>query len=88
MGLFNVQEICARTRALGLGGKVTISHGFCLGGIADYGIAVGGPATLFTIPASGVPEAVAAHPPRKLVLFNGRIVARDGAVLPAPAPIA
>jgi len=57
-------------------------------GIADYGIAVGGPATLFTIPASGVPEAVAAHPPRKLVLFEGRIVARDGAVLPAPSPIA
>ena len=185
MGLFNVQEICARTRALGLGGKVTISHGFCLGditekkaagaaeamakagvalvthgagsltlpplemlraagvlvfagnddirdswspygtgdlleraaiigwkadfrrddqietafdlvsaagakalGIADYGVAVGGTATLFTIAASGVPEAVAAHPPRKLVLFEGQIVARDGAVLPAPAPIA
>src|SRR5271165_126897 len=185
MGLFNVQEICARTRALGLGGKVTISHGFCLGditekkaaaaaemmaeagvalvthgaggltlppleilraagvlvfagnddirdtwspygtgdlleraaiigwkgdfrrddqvetafdlvsaagakalGIADYGVEVGGTATLFTIPASGVPEAVAAHPPRKLVLFDGRIVARDGAVLSAPAPIA
>ena len=35
MGLFNVQEICARTRALGLGGKVTISHGFCLGMIAE-----------------------------------------------------
>jgi cytosine deaminase len=185
MGLFNVQEICARTRALGLGGKVTISHGFCLGqvterqagaaaelmattgvalvthgaggltlppvamlraagvlvfagnddirdtwspygtgdlleraaiigwkgdfrrddevdtafdlvsaagaralGIVDYGIAVGASATLFTIPASGVPEAVAAHPPRKLVLFNGKIVARDGVVLPAPTPIA
>ena len=185
MGLFNVQEICARTKALGLAGKVTISHGFCLGGITerkaaeaaatmadtgvalvthgaggltmpplemlrdagvlvfagnddirdtwspygtgdlleraamigwkgdfrrdeqvevafdlvsaagaralgigDYGIAVGGAATLFTIPASGIPEAVAAHPPRKLVLFEGRIVARDGAVLPAPAPIA
>jgi len=56
--------------------------------LKDYGIAVGGPATLFTIPASGVPEAVAAHPPRKLVLFDGRIVARDGAVLPAPSPIA
>ena len=56
-------------------------------GIADYGIAVGGLATLFTIPASGIPEAVAAHPPRKLELFDGRIVARDGAVLPAPAPI-
>ena len=35
MGLFNVQEICARTRALGLGGKVTISHGFCLGDITE-----------------------------------------------------
>jgi cytosine deaminase len=185
MGLFNVQEICARTRALALGGKVTISHGFCLGditekkaaaaaeamaeagvalathgaggltlppleilraagvlvfagnddirdtwspygtgdlleraaiigwkgdfrrddqvetafdlvsaagakalGIADYGVEVGSAATLFTIAASGVPEAVAAHPPRKLVLFDGRIVARDGAVLSAPAPIA
>ncbi len=33
MGLFNVQEICARTCALGLNGKVTISHGFCLGDI-------------------------------------------------------
>ena len=185
MGLFNVQEICVRTRALGLGGKVTISHAFCLGditekkaaaaaemmaeagvavvthgaggltlppleilraagvlgfagnddirdtwspygtgdlleraaiigwkgdfrrddqietafdlvsgagakalGIADYGVEVGGAATLFTIAASGVPEAVAAHPPRKLVLFDGRIVARDGAELPVPAPIA
>jgi cytosine/creatinine deaminase len=51
-------------------------------------VEVGGAATLFTIAASGVPEAIAAHPSRKLVLFDGRIVARDGAVLPAPAPIA
>src|SRR5258706_3077744 len=35
MGLFNVQEICARTKALGLGGRVTISHGFCLGSITE-----------------------------------------------------
>src|SRR5947207_1931071 len=35
MGLFNVQEICTRTNELGLGGKVTISHGFCLGGITE-----------------------------------------------------
>ncbi len=185
MGLFNVQEICARTKALGLGGKVTISHGFCLGqvterqagtaaemmaaagvslvthgagglplppvemlraagvlvfagnddirdtwspygtgdllervaiigwkgdfrrddqvetvfdlvstagakalGIADYGLAVGAPATLFTLAASGVPEAVAAHPTRSLVLFDGKIVARGGAALPAPIAIA
>jgi cytosine/creatinine deaminase len=185
MGLFNVQDICARTKALGLGGKVTISHGFCLGGITerkaaeaaetmaeagvalvthgagglilppietlraagvlvfagnddirdtwspygtadlleraaiigwkgdfrrdaqveiafdlisaagaqalgidDYGITIGAAANLFTIAASCVPEAVAAHPPRKLVLFEGNVVARDGSFLPAPVPIA
>jgi len=179
MGLFNVYEICARTKALGLGGKVTISHGFCLGdiperkaaaaadamaaagvalvthgaggltlpplemlrtagvlvfagnddirdtwspygtgdlleraaiigwkadfrrddqvntafelvsaagaqalGIENYGIAAGAAANLFTVSASCIAEAVAAHPPRKLVLFDGRIAARDGAYLP------
>jgi cytosine/adenosine deaminase-related metal-dependent hydrolase len=57
-------------------------------GIGDYGITVGGTSNLFTIAASCVAEAVAAHPPRKLVLFDGKIVARDGAALPIPAPIA
>ena len=37
------------------------------------GIAVGSAATLFAISACGIPEAVAAHPPRNVVLFNGRI---------------
>src|SRR6516162_2079723 len=184
MGLFNVQEICARTTALGLNGKVTISHGFCLGGITerkaaeaaemmakagvalvthgaggltmppiemlraagvlvfagnddirdtwspygigdlleraaiigwkgdfrrdaqvevafdlvsaagaqalgigDYGVRVGAAANLFTIAASCVPEAVAAHPPRKLVLFDGKVVARDGSFLARPISI-
>ena len=44
--------------------------------------------TFFTFPAGGVPEAVAAHPPRELLPFNGRIVARDGAWLPPPVLIA
>jgi len=176
MGLFNVQEICARTTAEGLQGRVTISHGFCLGGIAeskqaaaaalmaeagvalcthgaagwtmppvmllrragvtvfggnddvrdtwspygtgdmlerasvigwrldvrhdplleemfdvvsgagakalgaaDHGLRVGARADLFTLRASGIPEAVGAHPPRRLVLHAGRVVARDGA---------
>ncbi|HTZ35122.1 MAG TPA: hypothetical protein VMB84_03790, partial [Stellaceae bacterium] len=57
-------------------------------GVADYGIAIGAPATLFTIAASGVAEAVAVHAPRKLVLFDGRLVARDGAALPEPLPVA
>src|SRR5947207_9581595 len=185
MGLFNVQEICVRTKALGLGGKVTISHGFCLGGvterraaeaaetmaeagvalvthgaggltmppiemlraagvlvfagnddirdtwspygtgdlleraaiigwkgdfqrdgqvelafdlisaagaqalgIADYGVAAGAAANLFTLAASCVAEAVAAHPPRRLVVFDGKIVARDGSFLASPRSIA
>src|SRR6516162_11694656 len=184
MGLFNVQEICIRTNELGLGGRVTISHGFCLGGITerkaaeaaammaeagvalvthgaggltmppiemlraagvlvfagnddirdtwspygtgdlleraaiigwkgdfrrdaevevafdlvstagaqalgigDYGVRVGAAANLFTIAASCVPEAVAAHPPRKLVLFDGKVVARDGSFLATPISI-
>lgn len=35
LGLFSLQEICARTRAHGMQGQVTVSHGFCLGGIAE-----------------------------------------------------
>ncbi len=35
LGLFSLQEICARTRAHAMQGKVTISHGFCLGGIPE-----------------------------------------------------
>jgi len=57
-------------------------------GIGDYGITIGGAANLFTIAVSCVAEAVAAHPSRKLVLFDGKIVARDGAFLAAPAQIA
>jgi cytosine deaminase len=31
MGAFSIELICERTRALGMHGKVTISHAFCLG---------------------------------------------------------
>ncbi|WP_439577877.1 amidohydrolase [Elioraea sp.] len=176
MGLFSLQEICARVRAHGMQGRVTISHGFCLGGlaesrqkaaaammaevgvslvthgagsatlpplgvlreagvqvfcgnddvrdtwspygnadmlerasiigwridwrtdplladlfgmvssdgaralgIAEHGVDVGRPATLFTLPAETIAEAIGQHPPRRLVLFAGRVVARDGA---------
>ena len=57
-------------------------------GIGDYGVTVGTAANLFTVGASCVPAAVAAHPPRKLVLFEGKIVARDCSFLPTPIPIA
>jgi cytosine/creatinine deaminase len=35
LGISNLREICERTAALGLGGKVTVSHGFCLGMVAE-----------------------------------------------------
>ena len=57
-------------------------------GLKHVSIAVGGAANLFTIAASCVAEAVATHPSRKLVLFDGKIVARDGAFLAAPIGIA
>jgi cytosine/adenosine deaminase-related metal-dependent hydrolase len=31
LGLYELQQICERTRALGLGGRVNVSHAFCLG---------------------------------------------------------
>jgi cytosine/adenosine deaminase-related metal-dependent hydrolase len=172
LGLYSLQEICARTRARGMQGRVTVSHGFCLGGIAEskqkaaaalmaaagvalvthgagsatlpplmllrregvrvfcgnddvrdtwspygtadmlerasvigwredlrhdhlldalfamittegaaalgiapYGIAPGHPANFFALPAENPQEAIAAHPPRRLVFHAGRLVA-------------
>lgn len=178
LGLFTLQEICARVRAHGMQGNVALSHAFCLGGLAEskqqaaaallaesgvalashgaggatlppllmlreagvrvflgndsvrdtwspygtgdmlhraalvgwrldarydrqladlydmvggtaaavlgiagHGIAEGLPATCFSLPAATLAEAVAQHPPRRLVFFQGRLVARDGAMV-------
>jgi cytosine/adenosine deaminase-related metal-dependent hydrolase len=45
---------------------------------ADYGMTVGCAADLFVVEASGIAEAVARRPVRKLVTKRGQIVARDG----------
>jgi cytosine deaminase len=50
-------------------------------GVADYGIAVGGPADFVVVETASVPEAVATRPRRKLVIKAGRVVTRDGALL-------
>lgn len=50
-------------------------------GVADYGIAVGGPADFVAVEAGSVAEAVAARPRRKLVIKAGKIVARDGVLV-------
>ena len=47
----------------------------------DRGVTVGAPADLFTVRAETLGEAVAQHPPRRLVFKGGRLVARDGVYL-------
>lgn len=46
--------------------------------IADYGLAVGKRADFISLPVETVAEAVVRHPPRSLVVHDGRIVARCG----------
>jgi len=50
--------------------------------IEGYGIAIGGPADFVVVEAGSLAEAVAARPRRKLVIKAGRIVARDGVLVP------
>jgi len=48
-------------------------------GVEGYGLHEGAAADLVAVRVeAGVPEAVAAHPPRALVVKGGRVVARDG----------
>lgn len=47
-------------------------------GLEDYGLEIGCQADLLLVEAETVTHAVVSHPPRKLVLKAGRIVARDG----------
>ena len=55
-------------------------------GFGPHGIAKGAAADLSVVAASGIGEAVAAHPPRKWVMKRGRIVARGGKALASPEP--
>jgi cytosine deaminase len=50
-------------------------------GFADYGLAVGARADLMLVEAETPAEAVAATPPRRLVVSHARVVARDGALV-------
>ncbi|MFD8598363.1 amidohydrolase family protein [Kitasatospora sp. NPDC059646] len=59
---------------LELAADLATAHAARALGLADYGIAVGGRADLVAVAARSVPEAVAAHPERLLVLHRGRPV--------------
>ncbi|MGU7774369.1 amidohydrolase family protein [Burkholderia sp. MR1-5-21] len=50
-------------------------------GFADYGLHVGARADLVLVDAETVAHAIVARPVRRLVVANGRIVARDGAFI-------
>lgn len=50
-------------------------------GLTGYGLAVGDWADFVLVEAECVAEAVATHPPRKLVVKRGRVVARDDRAL-------
>lgn len=50
-------------------------------GFADYGLHVGARADLVLVDAATVAHAVVARPVRKLVVSNGKVVARNGAML-------
>jgi cytosine/adenosine deaminase-related metal-dependent hydrolase len=54
-------------------------------GLSDYGLEVGAMADFLLVEAETVAEAVAAPPPRKLVVKAGRIVARDGQTVALPS---
>ena len=49
-------------------------------GFADYGLHAGARADLVLVDAETIAHAVVARPVRKLVIANGRVVARDGAL--------
>jgi cytosine/adenosine deaminase-related metal-dependent hydrolase len=54
-------------------------------GFGDYGLRVGARADLVLVDAESVAHAVVARPRRKLVVANGRIVVRDGALIDVKA---
>jgi cytosine/adenosine deaminase-related metal-dependent hydrolase len=54
-------------------------------GASDYGLEVGCAADLVLVEASTIAEAVVAHPPRRLVVKRGLVVARDGQCVLSPA---
>lgn len=66
---------------LALALDVCTRGGAAVMGLEGYGLEVGDAADFVLVEAECVAEAVAANPPRKLVVKRGRVVARDGRAL-------
>jgi cytosine deaminase len=50
-------------------------------GLAEHGLRIGAVADLVAISAGSIPEAVASHPPRAMVMKRGRVVAKHGVLV-------
>jgi len=68
LGVFELNLICDRTEKLGLGGKVTVSHAYCLGQIGPEEVkqiggrlAEAGVAILTAVPPTSMPPVAALH---------------------------
>jgi len=61
--------------------EICTTGGAAVMGLQDYGLAPGCHADFVLVEAESLAEAVAARPPRKLVVKRGRVVARDGIAL-------
>ncbi|RPE33886.1 amidohydrolase family protein [Kitasatospora cineracea] len=83
---YGTGDMLERTTVIGLQGDLMTDQDLALAaefatghaaralGVEEYGIAVGRSANLVAVAAHSVPEAVAAHPGRLLVLHRGRTV--------------
>jgi len=84
LGIFEIEQICARTRRLGLGGKVAVSHAYCLGQVeqtllartADL-LAASGVAIMTIAPPNGPFPPVAPLRAAGVVVFSGSDNIRD-----------
>lgn len=84
LGVFEIEQICNRTAALGLGGKVAVSHAYCLGQItsdelkrtADL-LFRSGVAIMTIAPPNGAFPPVAAHREAGVTVFSGSDNIRD-----------
>lgn len=84
LGLFEIEEIAARTRALGMGGNVAISHAYALGDISSDALAkagemlaVSGVAIMTNAPGNHPFPPVAALRKAGVTVFSGSDNIRD-----------
>lgn len=84
LGVFEIEQICVRATALGLSGKVAVSHAYCLGQVAETELkrsadllARSGVAIMTIAPPNGPFPPVAALRAAGVTVFSGSDNIRD-----------